>query len=177
MLQLQPFERSDFEQLITWVNSEALMINWAGSLFTYPLTQKSLDWYIENVNDLEKSDVFIYKATDSITGTSIGHISLGSISRKNRSGRITRVLVGDTVRGKGCCQGMVNAILKIGFDDLKLHRISLGAYTINPSAINCYKKCGFVIEGITRDVLWFKNEWWSLMEMSILEDEWRAAKK
>ena len=175
MLELQPFTSDDFEQLIAWVKDDHLLMNWSGSLFNFPLTQKSLDWYIENVNDIDNSDVFIYKAVDTDTGKTIGHISLGSISKKNRSGRISRVLIGDTDnRGKGCCQSIIKAVLKVGFEQLKLHRIDLGVYSFNTSAINCYKKCGFTVEGTGRDVLLFKGEWWSLIEMSILEDEWKA---
>jgi RimJ/RimL family protein N-acetyltransferase len=69
---------------------------------------------------------------------------------------------------------MINAILKFGFEALELHRISLGVYDFNTSAIRCYEKCGFVREGVQRDVLKYqKDEYWSLLEMSILEHEWR----
>ena len=173
MLQLQPFTSNNFEQLIGWIKDDHILMNWSGSLFNFPLNTKSLDWYIQDVNNLETSDAFIYKAVDTDTGVTVGHISLGSISKKNRSARISRVLIGNTDnRGKGCCQAMIKAILKIGFTDLKLHRIDLGVYSFNIAAINCYKKCGFVIEGTGRDVLLFKGEWWSLVEMSILEEEW-----
>ncbi len=174
MIKLAYFERSDFDQLMEWIKDDELLMNWSGSLFSYPLTTKSLEWYIDNVNDINNSDAFIYKAVDITTGDTIGHISLGSISRKNKSARISRVLVGGIdCRGKGCCQQMVKAVLKIGFEDLKLHRISLGVYDFNTAAISCYQKSGFVIEGTTRDVLNYKGKWWSLVEMSILEYEWR----
>ncbi|MCW3108086.1 MAG: family N-acetyltransferase, partial [Segetibacter sp.] len=36
------------------------------------------------------------------------------------------------------------------------------------------EKCGFVKEGLMRDVLRYQDDtYWSLYEMSILEDEWR----
>ena len=173
MIKLEYFERSDFDQLIEWIKDDELLMNWSGSLFNFPLTTKSLEWYIDDVNDINTSDAFIYKAIDTSTGNTIGHISLGSISRKNSSARISRVLVGGIdSRGKGCCQQMIKAVLKIGFEDLKLHRISLGVYNFNTAAIHCYQKSGLVIEGTTRDVLNYKGNWWSLIEMSILEDEW-----
>ncbi|WP_018614993.1 GNAT family N-acetyltransferase [Segetibacter koreensis] len=179
MIKLEYFDREDFQQLIEWMNSEHLITNWAGSLFKYPLTEDSLDWYIEDTNKIDSSDAFIYKAVSTITGKTVGHISLGSISDKNRSARISRVLVGNTVeRGKGVCTGMIKAILKIGFEDLKLHRISLGVYDFNTSAIRCYEKAGFVKEGLMRDVLRYdENTYWSLIEMSILEDEWKKLQK
>jgi RimJ/RimL family protein N-acetyltransferase len=179
MIRLEYFEREDFKQLIEWMNSEHLITNWAGSLFKFPLTEDSLDWYIEDTNNLDKSDAFVYKAIDVKTGKTVGHISLGSVSAKNRAARISRVLIGNTSeRGKGYCTGMINEILKIGFVDLKLHRISLGVYDFNHAAIRCYEKSGFVKEGLMRDVLKFdENTYWSLIEMSILEDEWRARHK
>jgi len=179
MIKLEYFDREDFKQLIEWMNTEHLITNWAGSLFRFPLTEDSLDWYIEDTNIVEESDAFVYKAVDTKTGKTVGHISLGSISEKNRAGRISRVLVGNTAeRGKGYCTGMINAILKIGFEELKLHRISLGVYDFNHAAIKCYEKCGFVKEGLMRDVLKYdEGTYWSLFEMGILEDEWRAKQK
>ncbi len=175
MIKLEYFDRQDFQQLIEWMNSEHLITNWAGSLFKYPLTEDSLDWYIEDTNNIKSSDSFIYKAVSTATGKTVGHISLGSISDKNKSARISRVLVGNTAeRGKGVCTGMIKAILKIGFEDLQLHRISLGVYDFNTAAIRCYEKCGFVKEGLMRDVLRYAdNTYWNLIEMSILENEWK----
>lgn len=173
MIVLEYFGRNDFDQLMKWIEDDELLMNWSGSLFSYPLTLKSLEWYIDDVNDINNSDAFIYKAVDVVSGKTVGHISLGSISKKNKSGRISRVLVGgNDNRGRGCCQQMVKAVLKIGFEELQLHRISLGVYDFNTAAINCYKKSGLIVEGITRDVLNFKGNWWSLAEMSILEKEW-----
>lgn len=173
MIRLEYFTPDDFEQLIKWIDNEEILMNWAGGLFSFPLKPKSLEWYIEGVNDINTSEAFVYKAIDDETGNIIGHISLGGISKKNKAGRITRVLVDPLQQGKGYCRQMVTAILKIGFTDLQLHRIALGVYDFNKTAINCYKKAGLVIEGTTRDCLLFKGQWWSLVEMSILEEEWK----
>ena len=174
MIILEKFTQEDFDQLINWIHNEELLTNWAGSLFNFPLTHQSLEWYIKETNDLAGSDAFVYKAVDAETSQVVGHISLGGISRKNRSGRISRVYIDDQLRGKGYCKQMITAILRFGFNELQLHRISLGVYDFNTSAIKCYKASGFALEGVTRDALWMNETFWSLMEMSILEDEWRA---
>ncbi len=172
MIRLEYFTQNDFEQLQEWITDEETLMNWSGALFNFPLTQKSLNWYIEDVNDFAQSDTFVYKAADAVTGAVVGHISLGGISKKNKSGRISRVLVAPDQQGKGYCCEMVKAVLKIAFDDLRLHRICLGVYDFNKAAIRCYQKAGLVIEGTNRDCLLFKGNWWSLTEMSILENEW-----
>lgn len=174
MIRLEQFDRNDFKQLIDWITDEELLTNWSGNLFSYPLTNKSLEWYVRDTNIVNKSDAFIYKVLDQ-DDNAIGHISLGSISWKNRSARLTRVLLGNkNERGKGCCHEMVTATLKIAFEELNLHRVSLGVYAINLAAKKCYEKSGFVVEGIHRDVLWYKEKWWSMIEMSILQYEWRS---
>ena len=175
MIRLEYFDRPDFNQLIEWVNTEELLINWAGSLFSFPLTQESMEWYLEKTNNPKSSKAFLYKAVDVDSGEVVGHISLGNISRKNKSGRISRVLIGNTAhKGRGYCKDMVKEVIKSGFEELKLHRISLGVYHLNSPAIKCYQSAGFSVDGRMRDVLLYKDQWWSLVEMSILEDEWRA---
>jgi RimJ/RimL family protein N-acetyltransferase len=177
MIQLEYFTSNDFKQLINWIPDEEILMNWSGALFSFPLTQKSLEWYIEDVNDIKTSEAFVYKAVDLETGNTVGHISLGGISKKNKAGRISRVLVAPQYQGKGYCRQMVSAVLKIGFEDLKLHRICLGVYDFNKAAISCYKKAGLTIEGTSRDCLLFKGQWWSLVEMSMLEEDWRDEAK
>ncbi len=177
MIRLEPFGPADFKELIDWVTDEELLMNWSGSLFSFPLTPRSLDWYIRDSNMANSSDAFIYKAVDDATGKSIGHISLGGISWKNRSSRITRVLIGNTAeRGKGYCCGIVKAALKIGFEELNLHRIALGLYDDNTAALKCYEKAGLKVEGISRDILWYNGRWRSMIEMAMLEDEWKEIK-
>ncbi|GAB2476381.1 aminoglycoside N(6')-acetyltransferase [Hymenobacter qilianensis] len=176
MIRLEYFTPADFQQLIQWIDTEKLLKEWSGSLFSFPLTEASLTWYIEGANDLTDPDAFIYKAIDTETGETVGHISLGSFSETNKAARITRVLIGNTAaRGRGYCQGMIKAVLRIGFEELGLHRISLGVYDFNEAAIGCYKKAGLKIEGVMRDVVRYKDGYWSLVEMAVLEDEWRLA--
>ena len=174
MIQLAYFTEEDFSQLQEWISDDEILMNWSGALFSFPLTTESLSWYIEDVNDLTKSEAFIYKAIETDTRKTVGHISLGGISTKNRAGRISRVFVAPEYQGRGYCKEMVRAVLKICFEELKLHRICLGVYDFNIAAISCYKKAGMVVEGTNRDCLQFKGNWWSLIEMSMLEGEWRG---
>jgi len=174
MIQLEPFGPDDFQQLINWIDTEELLIKWSGSLFSFPLTIESMRWYLRDTNVVGESDAFVYKAVETETGEVVGHISLGGISWKNRSSRISRVLVSPGATQKGICQQMTKSVLKIGFEELGLHRIGLGVYENNKAALNCYLKSGLNIEGVARDILWYNGEFLSMVEMAILEDEWRA---
>ncbi|WP_144391039.1 GNAT family N-acetyltransferase, partial [Indiicoccus explosivorum] len=78
------------------------------------------------------------------------------------------------VRGKGIGGQMIREVLKIAFEELKLHRVSLGVFDFNEPAIGLYEKIGFTKEGLLRDTLLIQGEYWSVWEMSLLEDEWPA---
>ncbi len=88
------------------------------------------------------------------------------------------MLVGDkNGRGRGIGVRMMKEILRVAFDELHLHRVSLGVFDFNTSAIACYEKAGFKKEGLLREIRKIGDEYWSLWEMSILEDEWQVMNK
>lgn len=172
LIKLEPFKRSDFKQLINWIDSEGFLIQWSGNAFTYPLHEQQLEKYIESENTLA------FKVIDEETKEVIGHISLGQIDHINKSARIGKVLVGDTrMRGRSIGKHMMKAVLHIAFDELKLHRVTLGVYDFNTSAISCYEKIGFVKEGLLRESKKVGETYWNLWEMSMLEYEWGDKKQ
>ncbi|MDQ0256309.1 RimJ/RimL family protein N-acetyltransferase [Evansella vedderi] len=172
MIELRFFQTSDFQQLIHWIDSPEFLMQWSGPHFQYPLNEEQLENYLKDANK-ENAHELVYSVVYKETGNVIGHISLGKIDRENKSARIGKVLVGDEkVRGKGVGQHMITEMLKLAFDELKLHRVSLGVFDFNTSAIACYEKAGFVKEGLLRESRKMGDHYWSLWEMSILENEW-----
>ncbi|PDY26579.1 GNAT family N-acetyltransferase [Bacillus thuringiensis] len=168
VIKLKTFKKSDFKQLINWINSEEFLIQWSGNAFTFPLDEQQLEKYIESANTLA------FKVVDEETSDVIGHISLGQIDNINKSARIGKVLVGNTkMRGRSIGKNMMKAVLHIAFDELKLHRVTLGVYDFNISAISCYEKIGFVKEGLLRESKRVGETYWNLWEMSMLEYEWK----
>ncbi|UOQ82495.1 GNAT family N-acetyltransferase [Hymenobacter sp. 5414T-23] len=174
MIQLEYFTSSDFDQLITWIDSPHLLMNWAGPMFNFPLNRDKLDWYLQDSNELGQSEVFTFRAVDTDTGTVVGHISLGSISEKNSAARVSRVFIAPEARGRGFARRMLVEALRFGFEQLHLHRITLGVYDFNTAAISAYTRAGMQREGLFRDVLKYNDEYWSLLEMSMLQPEWQA---
>lgn len=173
MIELRYFKKADFKQLIDWIETAELMLQWGGPNFVFPLNEFQLQEYLKDANG-KSSSSYIYSVVDTKTEKLIGHISITRIDRNNRSGRIGRVLVGDPdAKGKGICGQMMQQVLNIAFDELKLHRVTLGVFDFNKPAIACYKKTGFQKEGLLRDHQKFGDEYWSLWEMAMLEDEWR----
>ena len=163
MIQLELFKEPDFLILINWINTEEEQMIFSAEIFSFPITNEQLKNY------LNKKNRIIYKVIDKNSKEVIGHAELNNINYKSKNARICRVLIGDKkYRNKGYGTQTMNALIKIGFDELKLHRIDLGVFDFNKSAIKCYQKCGFEIEGLLKENILIKGKYWSTYNMSIL---------
>jgi RimJ/RimL family protein N-acetyltransferase len=63
------------------------------------------------------------------------------------------------------------------FGTLGLHRIALFVFEFNVRAIRAYKRCGFVVEGRSRESIWRDGRWWDELAMSMLESDWRRMRQ
>lgn len=81
--------------------------------------------------------------------------------------------IGDkTVWNRGYGTATVREALRIGFEEMGLHRIHLTAFAENVRAIRCYEKCGFRHEGLRRKAVLKSGEWHDDVLMAILREEW-----
>jgi putative acetyltransferase len=85
------------------------------------------------------------------SGKLIGSIGLvKDPKRENEKTRMLGYALSDRHWGKGFMTQAVNAVLKYGFDELKLDLISAYCYPFNQRSKNVLKKCGFSYEGILK---------------------------
>ena len=174
-IQLQTFEPQDFERLIPWIKDGDDIIQWAGPQFTFPLDTIQLEAYwrvSQQIPVIRK----VYKAQEISSGRAVGHIELNNIDTRNRQAVVSRVLVDPAERGKGIAEAMMRQICAIGFDEMHMHRLSLNVYDFNLPAVACYKKVGFVVEGLQREIALSSKGFWNCYLMSMLEHEWQAAR-
>ena len=163
MVKLEKFNVLDYDRLVNWIDSEKLMILFDGPCFNFPLASNQLDKYVKNEKRL------IYKVIDIQTRKIIGHAEINKIDYKNKNARVCRILVGDKLtRNKGYGEQIINELVRIGFDEMGLYRLDLGVYDFNKNAIKCYQKCNFEIEGLLKENIKSRQEYWSTYNMSLL---------
>ena len=167
-VQLEPFGERDIPRLLGWVYpSEAFLIQWSGAAFVHPLNRQQLEDHAHQAGETLQ----IYKAISD--GGPVAHIELARIERRHRRASISRVLVAPDCRGSGIGRAITRAALVIAFDQMHLHRVDLAVFDFNLPAIRCYESLGFVREGLRRHHRFVDGKYWDLIDMSILEDEWR----
>jgi RimJ/RimL family protein N-acetyltransferase len=173
---LLPFERSDFPRLIDWIPSAEFLMLWSGPFFTYPLDEVQLEKYYRS-GQTDPPLRKIYKAVDADINQVVGHIELNNIDWRNLSASISKVLIGVPAKyNKGYGTQMMQKLVEIAFFELHLHRLELRVFDFNQSAIRCYQKVGFQIEGHLRDYRKVEDSYWSSYLMSLLEPDWSASK-
>lgn len=160
MIQLVPFQRADFDRLISWIDSEALLITIAGTEFSFPLTHDQLHRY------LLKADSHLFNVVDTAVRKVVGHAQL--IKSEDRMYKIDKLIIGDkTNRGKGTGQAMIDALLNYAFESLNAEIVELNVFDWNIAAIKCYEKCGFKINPAKKQVFNVGDERWNTINMVV----------
>jgi RimJ/RimL family protein N-acetyltransferase len=80
-----------------------------------------------------------------------------------------------THRGCGYAKHMWNLMLKVCFDDLKLHRVWLTTASFNMIAIHVYHSLGFKDEGIQVQSLYRDGKFHDQICMYMLREQWKKS--
>lgn len=174
MIDLIPFEESHFDLLIEWSPTSEFLLQWAGPGLTYPLDVGQLKRLLDSAHTSPPS-LYLFAARQKSDGTLIGHGELGCVDRRNRSAKLMRILVGPPeARGRGLGERIVRDLVRVGFEELGFHRLDLNVYDFNQSAIHCYQRVGFQLEGTLRESCRSNDEYWNTCIMALLRSEWSA---
>lgn len=175
MIKLEPLQKDDFKKLLEWNKDKSaeFLLQWAGPFYEYPLTEDQLERYFDNYIIKEKETLFVYKIINLKTNEMIGTIELDVKDTVNKIGRVARFLIGEEdCRGKGVGGKALSEVVKIGFETLKLNKITLGVFDFNTSAIRCYESVGFKIEELKENYRKIGDTCWNLYNMGITKEDW-----
>jgi RimJ/RimL family protein N-acetyltransferase len=110
---------------------------------------------------------------DASTGRLIGTCAFSQLDAENGSA-LYHITIGEKdAWGRGYGTEATRLMVDHAFGTLGLHRIALFVFEFNERAIRSYRRCGFVIEGRSRESIWRDGRWWDELAMSVLESDWR----
>lgn len=165
MIRLERFHKDSYAALVSWVDSEETLMQFAGPAFHFPLTDEQLD------KSLSDKNRFAFRAVDDKTNVPVGH---GEIYLTEHSAHLGRVLIGKKEqRGKGLGQQIVNLLLDFTFSNLERTKLELNVFDFNIGAIKCYEKVGFVINPDKKLERKINGETWIALNMIIDKASWQ----
>ncbi|MCI0709573.1 MAG: GNAT family N-acetyltransferase [Chloroflexi bacterium] len=91
---------------------------------------------------------------------------------RNRAASIGIGIAEPAYREKGYGTEAMRLMLDYGFNELNLNRVELTVSSFNPRAIHVYKKVGFKEEGILRQCDYNDGQYYDVLVMSLLREEW-----
>jgi RimJ/RimL family protein N-acetyltransferase len=164
-IRLEPLETQDFPLIRPWIDPRVFRI------FHEPIDDAQLSRLLTKYEN-ERPTSLGFRIVRSSDSEVIGLIH-ATIDRQNNLAHIGQIIVGDPrLRRIGIGTASLVQLLRMCFNELGLHRVQLFVDEDNLSAIACYKKVGFKVEGLMREATKIDDGYVSWYSMSILEEEW-----
>ncbi|MEL7145569.1 MAG: GNAT family protein, partial [Bacteroidota bacterium] len=149
--------KEDFKMLRSWVDNPAILYQFAGPLFSYPLTDSQLCEYVET------PDIQPFKIVFTDTNEHIGHCELNLTNGQNR---LSRILIGrKDLRGQRIGQRAVEIMAAMLFEKPEVMAIDLNTFDWNKAAICCYKRVGFQINEEATEPMIVKDQVWTKLNL------------
>jgi RimJ/RimL family protein N-acetyltransferase len=119
-------------------------------------------------------DALVPAAVESETGRIVGEFMLRARSPEDRQGEVGWS-VHPGFQGRGLATEGAREMLRVGFEELGLHRIWAGADPRNAASIRVMERLGMRHEAHLVEASWLKGEWVDEVVYAMLDSEWRAS--
>lgn len=169
MVRLRPVCGSDADAM--WEMVQDPQSNWLTGT-TAAFTRAEIDAWCAGVSARDRRVDLAVTANGS--DEYLGEIVLKEIDDVVSSANI-RLVMRPAYRGRGYGTEAIALVLGLAFDGIGLHRVGLDVLSINTRARAIYENIGFRVEGRLRDAARDGERWCDVIEMSLLDDEFRAA--
>jgi RimJ/RimL family protein N-acetyltransferase len=119
-------------------------------------------------------DALVPAAVETATGRVVGEFMLRVPNTANGQGEVGWSIHPD-FQGRGYATEGARAMLRVGFEDLGLHRIHAGADARNVASLRVMERLGMRREAHFVQSELVKGEWVDEVIYAFLEPEWRAS--
>lgn len=183
-VRLRPLNQQDCPIIHSWTAglSHLDLVIWSGMTFDWPMTLEQIERYTEEVTaadataEADRRSFIMETQTIPEIWEPVGFCELGKIDRRHGSGRVGKVLIGAPhLRGRGIGTAALRQLVSIGFEQERLHKLTLGVFDFNTRALACYLRLGFQRDGLLRDHYLVNGSYLNLIEMSLLRSEWQIS--
>jgi RimJ/RimL family protein N-acetyltransferase len=172
-LDLRPYESSDLDHLRAMYSREEVN----RYLYSEPMGEDALLASLEKkVGRREwtgEGTGFNLLGVLRATGDVVGDVALRLVSEEHRTGEVGFVLKPEFT-GCGYATEMAAEMLRVGFDELSLHRVVGRLDARNTGSAAVLERLGMRREALLVDNEWVKGEWTSELDYALLADEWTA---
>ena len=164
---LRAIEKSDLSMLRAIINdpdTERLVVGWSFPVSSYGQEK----WFESLAGDANNQRYIIETENDG----AVGMATLTEIDWKNGAAFHGIKLANRPNRTKGLGTDAVMAIMRYAFDELHLHRLIGAWFDYNAPSKGLYTKCGWQVEGISRESIYKNGRYHDLAMAAILAGDY-----
>lgn len=162
---LRAIEREDLPDYVRWLN-DPIVLEYFGSQVPLSLAQEE-KWYEDMLQDPRTKAYAV-----EFEGKHIGGAGFSDIDGRNASVEVGLFIGLSEMWDGGLGFDVLKTLVRFGFEQMNLHRISLRVFAGNERAVHLYEKVGFRHEGCWRQAEFRHGRYHDLLWMSILREEW-----
>ena len=169
-VRLRKITKKDTPNIVKWRNDLTVRNN----LFSRETisAEQHNDYFDKNIKTGK-----VYQYVIIANGCDCGTVFLKNIDKKNKKCEFG-IFIGDSLfRGKGIGQKAAKLALNVAFSALNLNKVYLSVFKRNISAINSYKRVGFLIEGVLLDDYCDGDNFEDVVLMGLTKTMWTHLKK
>ena len=167
---LRPLRLSDTEDVYQNIRDEAVA-KWTLSI-PHPYRKEEAGKCIRrSVYNRRKGLAYDFGIVYRPTGRVIGMIGLANLSRKDQNAEMGYWL-GIHYWGQGLMTEAVGLILRFGFQELELHRLSAEVFKATPASGRVLEKSGFIFAGTAREARLKYGQWHDMLKYGLLRQEY-----
>jgi RimJ/RimL family protein N-acetyltransferase len=170
-LLLRPFTASDFDDLYAYQSRDDVTRYLYWGARTEDEVRKALEFKIAGVAINVEGDAIVLAAELKETNEMIGDLDLCWVSEEHRQGEIGYIFHPDH-QGRGYATEAARVLLRIAFEDLKLHRVVGRVEARNIGSARVLEKLGMRQEAHLVENEYVRGEWQSELVYAILDREW-----
>ncbi|MEV5962362.1 GNAT family N-acetyltransferase [Kribbella sp. NPDC051952] len=175
-LELRPHRREDLDDLYAFHSRPEVVRYTPWPVRNREETRAALEKKLVQGELTEPGQWLVLAIELRETGTVIGEVLLKWASEADRQGEIGFALHTD-YQGKGLAAEAAREVLRLGFEDLELHRIVAILDDRNAPSAQLLERLGMRREGHHIHAMHFKGEWANEFVYALLKDEWISGRQ
>jgi len=162
---LRAIEHKDLANYVQWLN-DPRVLEYFGNFV--PISQEQEEkWYRGMLQDPT-----VFSFAIEFEGRHVGGGGFSSIDGRHRSAEVGLFIGLPELWDRGLGRDALRALLRFGFEEINLNRISLRLFSGNKRAVHLYEAAGFQHEGCWRQAEYRHGRYHDMLWMSVLHDEW-----
>ena len=169
LVRLRSLELGDLEREYAWAND--LEVTHYLSM-RYPLSHADEESWLQGGPPNSFNQVRL--GIETKDGVHIGNIGLHTAIVEDGHAELWIIIGDKTYWSKGFGADAITTLLRFAFHEMNLNRVYLYTHEANARAVACYRTCGFVEEGRLRQHRFRHGQYWDVLLMGILRDEFEA---